>query len=75
MLVLHLDEPDVYETEMIYYKDLFDDKLTIFDAPTIGAEYGGYAAWALAGLVVLIVAIVFVVRTIRKKHPKGKKKK
>ncbi|MBR3404051.1 MAG: metallophosphoesterase [Firmicutes bacterium] len=75
LLVLHLDEPDVYETEMIYYKDLFDDKLTIFDAPTIGAEYGGYSAWALAGLVVLIVAIVFVVRAIRKKHPKGKKKK
>ena len=75
LLVLHLDEPDVYETEMIYYKDLFDEKLTIFDAPTIGAEYGGYAAWALAGLVVLIVAIVFVVRAIRKKHPKGKKKK
>ena len=75
LLVLHLDQPDVYETEMIFYKDLFDKHLTVFQTPTIGAEYGGYLAMALAGAVVLAVVIIFVVRAIRKKHPKAKKKR
>ena len=66
LLVLHLDQPDVYETEMIFYKDLFDKHLTVFQAPVIGAEYGGYLAMALAGAVVLAVVIIFVVRAIRK---------
>ena len=71
ILVLHTDRPDEYDTKMVYYKDLIDKPLTIFQAPHLGAQLAKIVFPVLGGAVLLlaaiIVLIVLLVRRAKKK--------
>ncbi len=72
LLTLHVDAPERYETEMVYYKDLIDKPLTPLQAPHIGAQFAKLLFPAVAGLIVLIAAVIVVVTALRRKKRRSK---
>ena len=72
LLVLHTDRPDEYDTKMVFYKDLIQKRLTIFQAPHLGAQMAKTIFPVIGGAVLLLIAvIVLIVALVRK----AKKKK
>ena len=72
LLVLHADSPDAYETEMVYYKDLIDQPLTVFQTPNIGAQFGKLLALVIAGLLLLIAVVVVLIVVLHRRRRKKK---
>ena len=62
MLVLHTDSPEEYETEMVYYKDLFDKPLSPFALSRIGIPAFIVVVSAFAGLALIITIIVVIIK-------------
>ncbi|MBR0082024.1 MAG: metallophosphoesterase [Clostridia bacterium] len=73
LLVLHTDRPDDYETEMVYYKDLIDKPLTVFQAPVLGAQLAQLLLLALGGLILLIAAVIVLVVVLHRRKRNRKK--
>ena len=73
LLVLHTDRPSEYETQMIFYKDLIDKPLNIFQAPHIGAQFARILFPVIGGAVVLIAAIIVLIVVLVKRAKKRKK--
>ncbi|MBR5930454.1 MAG: metallophosphoesterase [Lachnospiraceae bacterium] len=74
LLVLHTDKPEEYDTKMVFYKDLIDKPLNLFQTPTLGAQLGKILFLVIAGVIVLIVVIIILVHA-RKKKKKIKTKR
>ena len=70
MLVLHTDSPEEYETEMVYYKDLFDKPLSPFALSRIGIPAFVVVVSVLAGLALIITIIVVIIRKIVRRKRK-----
>ncbi|MBQ3785710.1 MAG: metallophosphoesterase [Lachnospiraceae bacterium] len=62
LLVLHSDRPEEYETEMIYYRDLFDKPLSPFDLSHIGVEVFRIIVLAIGVIIVLILILTVIIR-------------
>ena len=64
LLVLHSDRPEEYETEMIYYKDLFDKPLSPFDLSHIGVEVFRIIVLALVIITILIFILILILKKV-----------
>ena len=60
ILVLHTDRPEEYETEMVYYKDLFDKPLSIFSLSHTGVGLLRVFAGVIGGIVLITILIILV---------------
>ena len=72
LLVLHADKPDEYETKMVFYKDLFDKKLSLFQTPHIGMQLAKIVVPAIAGLILLIIVLIILIKKLRKRRRRKK---
>ncbi len=64
ILVLHADRPEEYETEMIYYRDLFDKPLSPFTLSHIGVEAFSVMVSALGILIIFVLFLIFIIKKI-----------
>ncbi|MCR5092694.1 MAG: metallophosphoesterase [Lachnospiraceae bacterium] len=62
ILVLHADRPEEYETEMLYYRDLFDTPLSPFDLSHIGIEAFRIIVSALGIIIISILILMFIIK-------------
>lgn len=68
ILVLHADDPDQYETKMVYYRDLFDKPIGLLQGPHFGVQVARIVNPVVVGLIVLIAVLVVRSRSRRKKR-------
>ena len=73
LLVLHTDRPSEYDTKMVYYKDLIDRPLTIFQAPHVGAQIARILFPVIGGGILLVAGIIVLVVVLVKRARKKKK--
>ncbi len=62
--MLHADRPEEYETEMIYYRDLFDKPLSPFTLSHIGVEAFSVMVSALGILIIFVLFLIFIIKKI-----------
>ena len=73
LLTLHADAPETYETEMVFYKDLFDKPISPLKTPNLGAQLGKLLYMVIAAVVVLIAAVIVLVTALRRRKRRKNK--
>ncbi len=68
LLVLHTDRPAEYETEMVYYRDLFEKPLSFFQVPHMGVQIARIVILFLAVVAAFVVFLVMMIRRKRKRR-------